>query len=178
MKAFKTKISSIAILNILLVIAACGTVQSLMKSAFPYTASLIIPADAPVGTELTQISTAANIDQIFGNSTGTSYIKEIRVGSAKLEANNPSNQNLGVIKSVKLYIMNASGREVMVASRSELGENIGSNVVLDIDNSRFIDDYVKDNNLRIKMVYILRQKLNSDISVRASINLNSTPSTN
>ena len=153
----------------------CGTVQSLIKSTFPYTATIIIPASSRTNATISTTSTASSFDQIFGNQNGTTYIKEVRVASARLDASNPTNQNLGIIKSVKLYIINGSGAEVMVASRNDVAENIGSNLVLGINNSRFVDDYVKGDNLRIRMEYVLRNGLTSDISVRTAINFNSSP---
>jgi hypothetical protein len=155
----------------------CGTVQSIIKSTFPYTATLVVPMSSKSEVLTSATSTASSFDQIFGNQDGTTYIKEVRVASARLNASSPTTQNLGIFKSVKLYIVNGSGAEVMVASRSDVSENIGNNLVLDIDNSRFIDDYVKGNDLRIRMEYVLRNNLTSDISVRAAINLSSSPNT-
>ena len=153
----------------------CSTVQSLIKSTFPYTATIIIPASSRTNATISTTSTASSFDQIFGNQNGTTYIKEVRVASARVDASNPTNQNLGIIRSVKLYIINGSGAEVMIASRNDIAENIGSNLVLDVDNSRFVDNYIKGNNLRIRMEYVLRNSLTSDISVRTAINFNSSP---
>ncbi len=133
--------------------------------------------NSKINQTISATSTASSFDQIFGNQDGTAYIKEVRVASARLDASNPTTQNLGVFKSVKLFIVNGSGTEVMVASRSDVSENIGNNLVLDIDNSRFIDDYIKGNNLRIRMEYVLKNNLTSDVSVRAAINLSSSPNT-
>ncbi|SFH13986.1 hypothetical protein [Pedobacter insulae] len=169
-----------AIIILICIISAnmgCGTVQSIIKSTFPYTATLVVPMSSKSNTTIVATSTASSFDQIFGNQNGATYIKEVRVASARLDASNPSNQNLGVFKSVKLYIINDGGAEVMVASRSDVSENIGNNLVLDVDNSRFIDEYVKGNNLRIKLEYVLRNNLTSDVSVRAAINLSSSPNT-
>jgi hypothetical protein len=167
----------IILISIVGISVGCGTVQSIIKSTFPYTATLIIPAGSKSNSTISSTSTASSFDQIFGNQNGADYIKEVRVASARLDASNPTNQNLGLFKSVKLYIINGSGSQVMVASRSDVSENIGNNLVLDIDNSRFVDDYVKGNNLRIKMEYVLRNDLTSDVSVRAAINLSSSPNT-
>ncbi|RZK57370.1 MAG: hypothetical protein EOO91_10275 [Pedobacter sp.] len=160
------------------IIAGCATVQSIIKSTFPYTSSLIIPASSKTNTPLSATSSASSFDQIFGNQNGANYIKEVRVASVRLDASNPTNQNLGVFKSVKVFLVSGTGAEVMVASRNDVSENIGNNLVLDIDNSRFVDEYVKGNNLRVRMEYSLRTSLSSDVSVRASINFNSTPNTN
>ena len=160
------------------IIAGCATVQSIIKSTFPYTSSLIIPASSKTNTTLSATSSASSFDQIFGNQNGANYIKEVRVASVRLDASNPTNQNLGVFKSVKVFLVSGTGAEVMVASRNDVSENIGNNLVLDVDNSRFVDEYVKGNNLRVRLEYSLRSNLSGDVSVRASINFNSTPSTN
>ncbi|TCC93563.1 hypothetical protein EZ428_01980 [Pedobacter frigiditerrae] len=172
----KKIILSFVIISSLL--AGCATVQSIIKSTFPYTSSLIIPASSKINTTLSATSSASSFDQIFGNQNGTNYIKEVRIASVRLDASNPTNQNLGVFKSVKIFLVNGAGAEVMVASRNDVSENIGNNLVLDIDNSRFVDEYVKGNNLRVRMEYTLRSSLSSDVSVRAAINFNSTPNTN
>lgn len=165
----------IIFISIGVVLLGCNTVQSIIKSTFPYTATIIIPSSSRTNAIISATSTASSFDQVFGNQNGADYIKEVRVASARLDASNPTNQNLGIFKSVKLFLVNGNGSEVMVASRSDVSENIGNNLVLDIDNSRFIDDYIKGSNLRIRMEYVLRSALVSDISVRAAINFSSSP---
>ena len=167
----------LTIIVISAIASGCATVQSIIKSTFPYTASLIIPASGKSGVVLTATSSASSFDQIFGNQAGTDYIKEVRVSSVRLDASNPSNQNLGVFKSVKIFLVNGSGAEVMIASRNDVSENIGSNLVLDIDNSRFVDDYIKGSNLSVRMEYVLRSTLSGDVSVRTAINFSSVPNT-
>jgi hypothetical protein len=165
----------IVLICVVSAISGCSTVQSIIKSTFPYTATIVIPTSSKTNTVISATSAASSFDQIFGNQNGTDYIKEVRVASARLDASNPTNQNLGLFKSVKLYLVNGNGSEVMVASRSDVSENIGNNLVLDIDNSRFLDEYIKGSNLRIRMEYVLRNSLSSDISVRAAINFSSSP---
>ena len=165
------------LLSIICINLGCGTVQSIIKSSFPYTATLVVPMSSKSDVVINATSTASSFDQIFGNQDGANYIKDVRVASARLDASSPTTQNLGIFKSVKLYIINGSGAEVMVASRSDISENIGNNLVLDVDNSRFLDEYVKGSNLRVRMEYVLRNNLTSDVSVRAAINLSSSPNT-
>jgi hypothetical protein len=65
----------------------------------------------------------------------------------------------------------------MVASRTDVQENIGSSLVLDIDNSRFLDSYIKGNSLKIRIEYVLRNSNTSDISIRAALSFTSSPNT-
>jgi len=149
--------------------------QSIIKSTFPYTAIITIPANTKSDVAQNATSTTSSFDEIFGNQNGADYIKNVRVASVRLDANNPSKQSLGIFKSVKLFVVNSKGSEVMVASRSDVSENIGSNLVLDIDNSRFVDDYIRGSNLKVRMEYVLRNSLASDVSVRAAINFSASP---
>ncbi len=168
----------IAFLAITIGISGCATVQSIIKSSFPYTATLIIPASSKPNSNLSATSAASSFDEVFGNQNGTSYIKEVRIASAKLSAANPNNQSMGMFKSVRIYISNGKSGEVMVASRNDIAENIGSSLVLDIDNSRFLDSYIKGNSLRIRTEYVLRSGITTDISVKAALTFSSSPNAN
>jgi hypothetical protein len=156
-------------------LSSCATVQSIIKSTFPYTASLLIPASAKVNATMSATSAASSFDQVFGNQKGSDYVKEVRIANAKIIALNPTTQSMGIFKTVKVYISNGDGGEVMVASRNDIGENIGNDLILDIDNSRFLDKYIKGDNLRIRMEYVLRKGVSTDVSVRASLNFSSSP---
>jgi hypothetical protein len=160
-------------------ISACGTLQSIIRSTFPYNATVIIPANSRTGTTLSATSSASSFDQIItGQGSNTSQVKEIRIASAKIDAANPSTQNLGVFSSIRIYLSREDGsREVFVASRNDISANTGNNVVLDIDNSLFLDDVVKGSTVRMRMEYVLRNTLNTDISLRVSLGFKSTPNT-
>ena len=159
------------------IITACATVQSIVRSTLPYTATLIIPAGTSTGSMHSAVSPASSADQIFGGSSNA-QIKEVRVSSAKVVASSPSNQNLGVFSSMKLYLSRSDGSgEVLVASRNDIALTVGSTVVLDIDNSRFLDDIIKSSTARLRMEYVLRNSLNADVSIRASLGFTSSPAT-
>lgn len=165
----------LSLLVICTVVTGCATVQSIIKSTFPYTAILTIPANTKSETTQSATSSTSSFDEIFGNQNATDYIKDVRVASVRLDASNPTKQSLGIFKSVKLFVVNSKGSEVMVASRSDVSENIGNNLVLDIDNSRFVDDYIRGSNLKVRMEYVLRNSLASEVSVRAAINFSASP---
>lgn len=159
------------------IMSACATIQSIVRSTLPYTATLIIPAGTNTGSMRSATSPASSADQIFGGSSNA-QIKEVRVSNAKIEASSPSNQNLGVFSSVRLYLSRADGSgEVLVASRNDISANAGSSIVFDIDNSRFLDDIVKSSTARVRMEYVLRNSLNADVSIKATLGFTSNPAT-
>ncbi|RZK47672.1 MAG: hypothetical protein EOO87_21650 [Pedobacter sp.] len=163
------------LLVLVIFVSGCATVQSIIKSTFPYTATLTIPNATKSDEVQTVTSVASSLDQIFGDNGSTDLIKDVKVGAVKLVASNPTNQNLGVFKSVKVFVVSENGGEVMVGSRTDVSENIGNSLVLDIDNSRFVDNYIKGSSLKIRMEYLLRNSLTSDVSVRVAINFSASP---
>lgn len=168
-----------AFVTISVLLTGCATVQSIVRSSFPYTATLIIPSSSNVNSTLSARSSATSFDQIFtGKSTNNENLKEVRISSAKITASSPVNQNLGVFRSVKVFISQGDGSsEIMVANRTDISANAGSSLVLDIDNSKFLDAYLKSSSVRIRMEYILKNQLNVDLSVKARLGFSASPGT-
>lgn len=160
-------------------VSACATFQSIVRSTFPYTATLIVPSSAVVNKAQSATSSASSFDQIFtGQGTNTNMIKEVRIASAKLEASNPVDLNLGNISSVKVYLSRGDGsKEVLVANRSDVSPNVGPNLVLDIDNSKFLDEVLKGSTVRVRMEYVLRTPFKVDASIRARLGFTTSPAT-
>ena len=152
---------------------SCGMMQSIVKGTFPYTANMAIPASAKLGEAQTALSTANSFDQDFtkdGNNAGK--ISEVRIVSAKLESKDPSNYNIGNIVSLRVYMGKTDGSdEVLVAVRKDITPNVGNSIVLDIDNSHFLDDLVRQPGVRIRMVYLLRKAATVDVSLKVTLGL-------
>lgn len=163
---------------VIVITSGCATVQSIIKSTFPYTATLVIPASGKANTTTSIKSSATSIDQVFGNGKGTSYIKDVRIASAKLNAYNPANTSMGMFKSINLYISSGNSGEILVASRTDVQANIGSDLVLDIDNSRILDNYVQGSSISLRLEYVLRNNSTTDVSMKATLSFTSVPKTN
>jgi hypothetical protein len=161
----------------LFIMAGCGTMQSIVKSSFPYTTTLVVPASAKAGTETSAVSTATSFDQNFSKSgNNAANISQVRIISAKLQSTDPSDFNLGNIASAKIYIAKANGsNEVLVASRTDIGPNIGNSLMLDIDNSHFLDEHVREPNIRVRMVYKMRNNISVDASLRVVLSMSAYP---
>jgi len=168
-----------AFVAISILLTGCATVQSIVRSSFPYTATLIIPSSSNVNSTLSARSSATSFDQIFtGKTTSNENIKEVRISSAKITASSPANQNLAVFRSIRVFISQGDGSsEVLVANRTDISPNAGNSLVLDIDNSKFLDAYLKSSSVRVRMEYTLKERLNVDLSVKASLGFSVSPGT-
>jgi len=165
---------------LIIFLGSCGMFQSIVKSTFPYTTTLTIPASSKPGAEYTAISMATSYDQDFtkdGNNAG--HIEDVRVVSAKLRSVDPADFNIGNLVSVRFYMSTHDGKdEVLVASRTDITQGVGNTMVLDIDNSNFLDELIRQPDVRIRMVYKLRNGITSDANLRLSLGLSAYPHSN
>jgi len=163
------------LVTIALFLGSCGMLQSIVKSTFPYTANLVIPASVTVGEPHTAISIANSFDQDFTkDGNNANRISEVRIISAKLQSKDPSDYNIGNIESLRVYMAKADGsEEVLVAVRKDITPNVGNSIVLDIDNSHFLDDLVREPSVRVRMVYLLRKGANVDVNLKVSLGIGS-----
>ncbi|HEY0897247.1 MAG TPA: hypothetical protein VGE15_11895 [Sphingobacteriaceae bacterium] len=159
------------------ILTGCSTIQSIVRSTFPYTATLIVPASAKTGSTQSATSPASSIDQVFrGEGNANARVEQMRITSARLEAVNPSSQSLGAFQSVKIYLSSSeSSDEILVASRNDISAGAGNNLVLDVDNSRFLDEYLKGSGIKVRMEYVLRDQLKRDVSLRTALSFSSAP---
>jgi len=159
----------------LITFSGCAMYQSAMKSSFPYTSTLVVPASSKPGSTGSAISMATSFDQNFGKNNAD-RIKMVRIVSAKLMSTEPSDYNLGNLSEVSIYLSDNKGQdEVMVASRTDIGANVGNNVVLDIDNSNMLDELVREPEIRVRMTYKVRKSSKMDASVHVVLGLAAYP---
>ena len=70
------------------IFTGCSTVQSIIRSTFPYTAIFVIPATSKINAEQSATSQASSFDQIFtGQASNTESIRDVRVISVKIDKN-------------------------------------------------------------------------------------------
>jgi hypothetical protein len=161
----------------LLILGSCAMMQSIVKSTFPYTTTLVIPQASPVGVEQSVEAMATSFDQDFKkDGNNADKVSEVRVVSARLESRDPTDFNIGNLKTVKFYMSKEDGKdEVLVASRTDIGPLVGNTMVLDIDNTNFLDQQVREPRVKIRMVYLLRNHINVTANLHLVLGLGAYP---
>jgi hypothetical protein len=165
---------------LIVIFSGCGMFESVVKSTFPYTTTLTIPASSKPGIECTAISMATSYDQDFiRDGNDANHIEDVRIVSAKLRSVDPVDFNIGNLVSARFYMSTHDGKdEVLVASRSDITPGVGNAMVLDIDNSSFLDQLIRQPDVRIRMVYKLRNGITSDANLRLVLGLGAYPHRN
>jgi len=161
------------LIALLFVFSGCGMFESVVKSTFPYTTNLTIPASSEPGKQYTAVNMATSYDQNFTkDGNNANHIGQVMVVSAKLRSTDPAGFNIGNLEYVKFYMSKHDGSdEVLVASRTDITKGVGNSMVLDIDNSNFLDQLVRQPDVRIRMVYKLRNGIDTDVTVKLILGL-------
>ena len=156
------------IIALLFVFCGCGIFESVVKSTFPYTTNLTIPASSEPGKQYTSLNMATSYDQNFSrDGNNANHIGQVMVVSAKLRSTEPAEFNIGNLEYVKFYMAKHDGSdEILVASRTDITKEVGNSMILDIDNSNFLDQMVRQPDVRIRMVYKLRNAVTTDVTVK------------
>jgi len=172
-----TKKTLPVLIALLFIFSGCGMFESVVKSTFPYTTNLTIPASSQPGMQYTAVNIATSYDQNFTkDGNNANHIGEVMVVSAKLRSTDPAGFNIGNLEYVKFYMSKHDGSdEILVASRTDITQGVGNSMVLDIDNSNFLDQLVRQPDVRIRMVYKLRNSVNTDVTVKLILGLSAYP---
>ena len=165
------------LIALLFIFSGCGMFESVVKSTFPYTTNLTIPASSQPGTQYTAVNIATSYDQNFTkDGNNANHIGEVMVVSAKLRSTDPAGFNIGNLEYVKFYMSKHDGSdEILVASRTDITQGVGNSMVLDIDNSNFLDQLVRQPDVRIRMVYKLRNGIDTDVTLKLILGLSAYP---
>lgn len=154
-------------------LVSCGTVQSLVQSTFPYTTNVLVSSGVPAGQEISSTSTASSVAQFFGDAN--SMVQDIRISSANLSVSSPTGAGLGNFRSVKVYLSGNNTGEVLVASRSDIGDNVGDNVTLDPASTQTLDHIIKSGSAKARVAYVLKRNSTQDMNLRVSMRFSSVP---
>ncbi len=155
-------------------VTSCGTVQSIVQNTVPYTTSVLVSSGSSASEEYSTTSSATSFAQYIG--AGTDMVKNIRVISAKATASSKSvNPDLGIFKSIKIYLSGNNTNEVLVAERTDIGDNLGKTINLDPDMSKELDEIVKTGSVKARTVYVLKNKANNDTNLTITMRFTSDP---
>lgn len=155
-------------------VTSCGTVQSIVQNTVPYTTNVLVSSGSEASQEYSTTSSATSVAQYVG--AGTDMVKNIRVTSAKVTATSQSvNPDLGIFKSIKVYLSGNNTSEVLVAERTDIGDNLGKTINLDPDMSKQLDEIVKTGSVKARTVYVLKNKASNDTNLTITMRFTSDP---
>lgn len=152
---------------------SCGTVQSIVQNTVPYTTQFLVPSGTPAEQEYDNISGATSFAQYVG--AGTDMVRDIRISSVKVASSGSLYQDLGMFKSIQVYLSGNNTEEVLAAERKDIGNNIGNVLNMDPDRSKLLDEVVKTGSVKARVVYVLKEKAPVDKNFTVTMKFTSIP---
>lgn len=158
-------------------LSGCAMMQSIVKSTFPYTTTVIIPPSSNTSDLQSVTGMATSFDQDFKkDGNNASKVNAVRIVSARLQSKAPSDFNIGKLKMIKVYMSSPEGDdEILVASRTDITNDAGNSMVLDIDNSEFLDKLVREPEVKIRVLYKLRNAVDIPVNLHLILGLGAYP---
>ena len=151
--------------------------KNIVQNTVPYTTNVLVSSGVPGNQEISVTSSATSFAQYVG--AGTSMVQDIRISSAKATATNLStNGELGIFKSIKVYLSGNNTGEILVAQRTDIGSNIGNTLNLDPDTSKILDQIVKSGSVKARVAYVLKNTATNDTNLTISMRFSSIPAPN
>ncbi len=166
------KNSIISALVVSATLLSCSTVSSVLQNTLPSNASFTVSRDSPTGTQLSAVGAGTSLNQIMGVSQN---VKDIRANTANVSVVS-GDQGMGVFKSVTVYLISGN-KEVLVASRDQISDNIGTTLSLDLANRNLDEIMQSGGTIQQRIVYVLKDKPTSDLNMKSSITFSSVPAT-
>ncbi|MFC6268325.1 hypothetical protein [Frigoriflavimonas asaccharolytica] len=151
------------------VLVSCSTVSSIIQNTFPFNTNFVIAEKSSPNTQLTTVGLGNSINQITGT---TNKVQNIKLSNATATVTS-NEQSIGIFKSIEVYLSDGSGNEILVASREDISNNIGTSLALDIDNTVNLDAIMKSGNVQEKIVYELKSSPVADIKLKTSLQFSS-----
>lgn len=167
------KSSIISAIVISATLISCSTVSSVLQNTLPFNSSFTVSKGSPVATQLTAVGAGTGLNQIMGVSQN---VQDIRTNTAKVSVT-AGDQGMGVFKSVSVYLISGN-KEVLVASRDHIADNIGTTLSLDVA-SKDLDAIMKSGGtIQQRIVYVLKSSPTSDLTMKSSLTFSSVPQAN
>lgn len=149
-------------------ISSCGdAISKYTQFNLAYTSKITIPANLGINlpVDLFTPEMETNSEAEFEvNDTRKDLIEEILLEECKMKITSPNGQTFGFLNSIHLYL-NADGLdEILIAKLENIPENIGNEIVLDVEGKDF-KDYIKKDNFTLKAKTITDKITNRDVDI-------------
>lgn len=149
-------------------LSSCEKLKDLTTFSINNTSSITIPASPLVTSSPISITTPgveSNTEQAFSNNnTKANLVEEAILESLTLEITSPSDQKFDFLNEIEIYIKAEGLNEVLLASRMDIPESIGSSLELETTGEN-LKEYIKKENFSIKTKVLTDKVLNNDVDI-------------
>jgi hypothetical protein len=160
----------IAIATLSLFIISCSVVDQVLTFTISNQTTFKIPSTFPVGTVFpiptTDIATNSSAE-FENNNTKANLVKDVRLKELTVTITDPANKTYSFLKSIRLYISTDANDEIELAYKDDINSN--SNTLTLTPTVEKLDKYIKASSFKLRTEAVIKETLNTDITVKADM---------
>lgn len=151
--------------------SGCEKVKQALTFDLDYSTDITIPStiglNVPLSIPTPDVESGAE-QKFETEGTRTDLVKEISLKSASLQIISPTGKTFSFLKDIEVFI-NADGlAEMLLASRTNIDNNVGSSLPLDTITD-FLDPYVKQEAFSLRTRVVTDEALLQDVTIRVDL---------
>lgn len=153
---------------LVMTLSNCKSLDKLTMFDLDYESDFIfqsgLPLNLPFSINGPDVTT--NSEQEFAiNDTRKDLIESILLKELKLTVTNPSGKSFSFLKSVSVFISAPGVQEVLVASKSNIADQVGGELLLDLSGVELME-YIKSDSFNLRVSATTDEILLSDVGIK------------
>ena len=152
----------------IILFSGCKKIDELTQFTMEYEQNVTIPSSSAVDLPFVVVTPemSTNAESTFSNNdTKKELIEEIRLTQMTLTLEAPSEEDFSFLKSIEISIDADGLDEIVIANKSEIPDNIGNKLELDVIN-KDLKEYIKKEAFRLRITTTTDELLSSDHEVK------------
>ena len=167
----------LVLLSLIAGVTACEKVEDLVRFTFKDTAKITIQSQGIISTGLLKITSPpiqTSSKQAFSqNNTEAKYVKEAKLTELKLTITAPQSQTFSFINSIKIYISASGQEEVLIASKDNIPNDAGKQILLDVANVN-LRPYIQQDSYSIRTEAVIDEIPTENVNIDADMSFTVT----
>ena len=152
--------------------AACDKIEDLLEFSFEDNAEIVVPSQTIISTGILNLPSPevqTSSQQAYkNNNTDAKYVKTAKLTKLKLTITSPQNQTFAFLNEIKIYIKAPGQSEVMIASKSNIPDNIGNELLLDTSGAN-LKPYIQGDSYSIRTEVKVDKVTSQEIRINANM---------
>ena len=151
-------------LTAILLLSGCKALDELTKFDMDYETEVVITSSVGVNLPFNVFTpdVQTNSESEFAvNDTRKDLIEEIQLKQLQLKITSPDQEDFSFLESIEIYITAEGMDEVLIASKTEVPQDVGD--LLDLDTSSIdIQEYIKMDSFQLRLSTVTDEALAVD----------------
>jgi len=155
------------ILTVAIAVFSCEKLSELTRFDLSYNTAITLPATFGINIPFTVYTPkiTTNTESVLAvNDTRKDLIEEVTLKSVILTITDPEGEDFSFLKSIEVYISGDSLSEMLVASRSDITNEIGDTLHLETVSSD-LKDYIKASSFSLSVKTVTDELLSHDYTI-------------